>query len=192
MKKLFFFFCLTAFCSVKSYAQTPAIFCGADFSLVKVLGADEPDASFVQAFDRINGLFISEGDKYDIAKYTRLPIGKKELTVVRKAMKIAFEATTTDSYTLLCEDPGYDCRALIDAQVAGYEIPQNEGLGVVIIANLLDKSNDRGTFYFVCFDIASRKVTSCILAEGKPGGFGLRNYWANSLYLAMKKYYKRK
>ncbi|MEG1983111.1 MAG: hypothetical protein RR037_05195 [Alistipes sp.] len=192
MKKLLFFFFLTAFCSINGIAQTSVIFCGADFSLVKVRGAGESAAIFAQTFERINGLFISQGEKFDVAKYTRLPIAKYELSVAQKAMKMAFEATITDNYSLLCNDHGYDCRAQIDAQVAGYEIPQNEGLGLVIVANLLDKSNRCGSFYFVCFDIASRKVTSCILAKGKSEGAGLRNYWANSLYFAMKKYYKSK
>ncbi|WP_295938517.1 hypothetical protein [uncultured Alistipes sp.] len=192
MKKLLFFLFLTAFCSTSSFAQTSAIFCGVDFSLVKVRGAGESDAAFVQAFQGINELFISQGEKYDIAKYMRQTIARKEPGVALKAMKSAFGAAAIDSHILLYEDPGYDCRDQIDAQVASYELPQSEGTAIVVIANMLDKTNDRGSFYFVSFDIASREVISCTLAKGKPGGFGLRNYWANSLRLAMKNYYKGK
>ncbi|MEG2370276.1 MAG: hypothetical protein RSB23_03830 [Alistipes sp.] len=192
MKKLLFFLFLTAICSTNSFAQTSAIFYGVDFSQVKVRGAGEPDAAFVQAFERINDLFISQGEKFNVAKYTRQPIASQELDVAQKAMNKAFDTAQTNSHTLLTNDANYDCRKQIDTQIANYELPQKEGTGIVIIANILDKSRDRGSYYFVSFDIASRKVTRCILAEGKPGGFGLRNYWANSLALAMKKYYKLK
>lgn len=192
MKKLLFSLFLIAICSINGFAQTSVIFYGVDYSFVKVRGADESDAAFVQAFERINSLFISQGEKFDVAKYMRQPIAKQEFDATQKAMNEAFEAASINSHTLLTNDANYDCRKQIDAQVAGYEIPQSEGTGVVIVANMLDKSKDRGSYYFVTFDIASRKVTTCILAEGKPGGFGLRNYWANSLYLALKKYYKHK
>lgn len=192
MKKLLFTLFLTVICSTTGFAQTSAIFYGVDYSFVKVRGADESHAAFVQAFERINDLFISQGEKFNVAKYTRQPITGLHIEVAKRATNTALDAISTGGQTLLTTDANYDCREQIDAQIANYELPQKEGTGVVIIANLLDKSNDRGSYYFVYFDITSRKVNSCIQTEGKPGGFGLRNYWANSLYLAMKKYYKHK
>ncbi len=197
MKKQLLFLCLLVIVTMNAFAQkTPVVFYGVDFSLVKVCGADESDTEFVFAFNKINDLFISESQKYDVARYMRLPITQKELSVAKRATKKAIgtagTASSDDEHRLLYEDPDYDCAPQVESQVAGYELPQTEGRGAVIIANLLDKRNSRGSFYFVTFDIASRKVESCTPAVGKPGGFGLRNYWANALYQAMKSYYKYK
>jgi len=196
MKKIIFLFSLITICSANCFAQKTAVFYGVDFSLVKVCGANESDAEFALAFERINDLFISQSDKYDIGKSARLTLTKKEIAVAKQAMRVALKGGDTsqslETHDLLYEDPAYDCRDQIDAQIAGYQLAQTEGLGLVIIANMLDKAHDRGSFYFVTFDIASRNVETCIRAEGKPGGFGLRNFWAGSLHKAMKNYYKRK
>lgn len=194
MKKRLLLLCFLIIGTMNAFAQkTPVVFYGVDFSLVKVCGADESDTEFVFAFNKINDLFISESQKYDVARFMRLPITQKELSVAKRATKNAIGISDSENeHTLLYEDPDYDCAPQIEAQVAGYELPQAEGRGVVIVANLLDKRDSRGSFYFVVFDIASRKVESCIPAAGKPGGFGLRNYWANALYQAMKSYYKYK
>lgn len=194
MKKRLLLLCFLIIGTMNAFAQkAPVVFYGVDFSLVKVCGADESDTEFLFAFNKINDLFISEGQKYDVAKFMRLPITTKELAVAKRATKNAIPVSEDgNEHRLLYEDPNYDCLPQIETQIAGYELPQTEGRGAVIVANLLDKRDSRGSFYFVVFDIASRKVESCIPAAGKPGGFGLRNYWANALYQAMKAYYKYK
>jgi len=39
----------------------------------------------------------------------------------------------------------------------------------------------------IAFDIATRKILSKREVSGKAGGFGLRNYWAGSVYNIIKK-----
>lgn len=196
MKKRLLLLCFLIIGTMNAFAQKiPVVFYGVDFSLVKVCGTGESDAEFLAAFNEINNLFFSQFEKYNVAKYTRRPVKKLEIAVAKQAMKEAFGIAAyeeTHQLLLLDETEAYDCRDLIEAHIAGYKLPLNEGPGLVFIANKLDKSQAYGSFYFVVFDIASRKVESCIPAAGKPGGFGLRNYWANALYQAMKAYYKYK
>ena len=44
----------------------------------------------------------------------------------------------------------------------------------------------------VFFDIKSRNIVSSFKLTGAASGFGLRNYWAGSVYDAMKKVKKYK
>lgn len=182
MKKLLLSLCLVAICSMNAFAQTPAIFYGVDFSQVKTYGADESQAEFATAFGRINDLFLAEPEKYDVGKFTHLPIARYELNVGKQATQAAFD----QPYELYTVDPTYDCHGQIEGMIADYTLPQTEGLGIVMVANLLDKSIGRGFYYLVMFDIASRQITNCTRIEGKASGFGLRNFWANSLYLGLK------
>lgn len=194
MKKLLSILFFLSAAAAEGFAQqAPATFYGVDFSLVKVCGADETDAEFLLAFTKINDLFITESKKYDVAKYMRQPVGRKELSVAKQATRNALQsADAVDAHTLLYEDPNYDCREQIACQIAGYDLPQTGGKGIVVIANMLDKSHGFGNFYFVQFDIVTRQITSCVRMDGKPGGFGLRNFWANALLQSMKACYRLK
>jgi hypothetical protein len=71
--------------------------------------------------------------------------------------------------------------------VRNYELPQTEGTGIVMIANFLDKPNARATYDIVVFDIATRKILQEKEVIGEAGGFGLRNYWARTVYNIIEK-----
>lgn len=58
--------------------------------------------------------------------------------------------------------------------------------GLVLIATTLDKGNGIGYYTAVLFDPATQEVILQMDMAGKPGGFGLRNYWAGSVYNASR------
>ena len=60
-------------------------------------------------------------------------------------------------------------------------------LGLVLVATTLDKGNGLGYYTAVLFDPATHEIITQMDMVGKPGGFGLRNYWAGSVYNALKK-----
>lgn len=71
--------------------------------------------------------------------------------------------------------------------VEAYEIPADlSGIGLVLIAESYSKPNVKGAYYATFFDIGTKKVISTKRVLGKAKGFGLKNYWANSYYLALK------
>ena len=59
--------------------------------------------------------------------------------------------------------------------------------GLVLVATTLDKGNGLGYYTAVLFDPATHEIITQMDMVGKPGGFGLRNYWAGSVYNALKK-----
>lgn len=118
MKKRLLLLCFLIIGTMNAFAQkTPVVFYGVDFSLVKVCGADESDTEFLFAFNKINDLFISEGQKYDVAKFMRLPITTKELAVAKRATKNAIPVSEDgNEHRLLYEDPNYDCLPQIETR----------------------------------------------------------------------------
>ena len=57
----------------------------------------------------------------------------------------------------------------------------------MLIATTLDKGNGIGYYTAVLSEPATQEVILQMDMAGKPGGFGLRNYWAGSVYNALKK-----
>ncbi len=178
-------------CCFSVLASEPLTFYGVDFSLAKVYGADESRDAFGKAFSDINQLFISQESKYDVACLTGEEVTSKRISVACKSTKHHFMVADSIAVFFL-EDPEYDCRAEIDALLKSYELPTAGRSGMVMIANLLNKAHGEADFYVVIFDTQSREMTSCYHVWGHAGGFGLRNYWANAVRLALKQYPKVK
>ena len=144
----------------KGKTKMAADFYGVDYSCVSVIGANEQPAEFIKAFEAINRLFLSEPKKYDVAGFTGIDILS---TSVEQANE-----------------------ALGGLAAARYDNGSGNK-GLVLIATTLDKGNGIGYYTAVLFDPATQEVILQMDMAGKPGGFGLRNYWAGSVYNALKK-----
>ena len=49
-----------------------------------------------------------------------------------------------------------------------------------------DKNKVLGTIYVVLFDMGTKKILVNKKMEEKPGGFGLKNYWAKAILGAIE------
>ena len=169
------------------FGQTPQeitsiTFYGVDYSLVRVYGASESPTQFRTAFAAINDLFITEPKKYDISKFTGKKLNEISLDAVSEVnhkINLHDLVTTTPDYTLDATQITQAVRRLPIKKGA-------EGTGAVVVAQLLNKADHRGTYELVYFDVATREIIDGITLSGKAGGFGLRNFWAGSLYKALK------
>ncbi len=169
------------------FGQTPQeissiTFYGIDYSLVRVYGASESPTQFRYTFGEINNLFITEPKKYDIGKYTGKKLNEISLDAVNEVnqkLNLHDLVTTTPDYTLDATQITQAVRQLPIKKGA-------EGTGAVIVAQLLNKADNRGTYELVYFDVATREIIDGITMSGKAGGFGLRNFWAGSIYKALK------
>jgi hypothetical protein len=63
-----------------------------------------------------------------------------------------------------------------------YNLEGRDGIGVVFIAESLNKSYKEAYFHFVAINMKTGEVLFHQRLRGEPSGFGLRNYWANSVY----------
>ena len=161
-------------------------FFGVDFSMAKVYGADETAEQFKDAFYGINTLFQREPKKYDTAKAfdavvtTDLETSRNLIEQIKKADLFASD----DSYEFTNEEIAEHIRQFNTGNANGY--------GAVFIAGLLNKGKTQATYNVVVFDIASKDIILNRQFTERARGFGLRNYWAYSVYKTLNKVKKIK
>lgn len=175
MKKLLLsLICLLGISTATAQSDKTYVY-GVDFTQAKVFAATETIEDFVQAFEGINMLLLTESDKYALSEM----LGFHYSTVLDPIMSI----NSNHDYSNL-KIYNKENIAPIDyaSLVKSYKLPQTEGTGVIIVAKLLDKPAAHASYCVVLFDIATRNIITTQNAIGKAGGFGLRNYWARTLY----------
>lgn len=176
MKKLITVISFALFSLTASYAQEDVTFCGVDFSEVRISGAKESPREFARAFDAMNELFLSQTEKYDVGRFTQLPIRETDLSAVLESQwQTCGEKLTAGKIADI---------------VRAYPLTEQSGRGAVMIASELNKTEKIATYYFVTFDMTTREIETCVEISGRPGGFGLRNFWANSIHEALRSYKK--
>lgn len=188
MKKILFFLFLAS--SMFAFGQNSAAlkdiqtiqFYGVDYSMARVFGAAESPTQFKNIFPEINDLFITQAKKFDIGKFTGKQVEAISLEAVNKVNgKINTHdiETTSPNYTL-------DAAQITEA-VQRLPIANGTGTGVVLVAKLLSKADNNGSYQLVYFNIATKEIIDSFPLNGKARGFGLRNFWAGSVYNALKK-----
>lgn len=191
MKKILFSLALAAICfSAAAQKKSSPLaglgsmtFYGIDFSRGRVYGAADEPEKLRKAFGDINMLFIMEPEKYDVAKFVGKPMNDIRIDAVTNmndTIPLDSIKTVVKGHTL---SDTVIAQSVKDLSIVSYE----HGMGLVMIMETLDKPAELGTFVFVLFDIDTRNVISHWKLSGEPGGFGLRNYWAHSVYEALEK-----
>lgn len=159
-------------CTVACFGQTDnsksVIFYGVDFSCVNVVGASESESDFTVAFVGINNLLLSEPDKYDVGKMLKLNVNAVDN---EQAVKVASSMLNFKN-----KKP-----SVMDLQSVVDSYPASDGNSLLIVAKELNKGRDVGCYVAVLYDNNHTILSTCDLT-GKTGGFGLRNYWARTLY----------
>lgn len=176
--------------SVSAFSQNKEIlknindvrFYGVDYSKVKVAYAGESASQFKDAFEEINNLFISEPKKYNPSKLFKKNALSVEIEpVIKNIRKIDLEELKTVTQT--SNDLS---QADLENVLKSLDIKPTEEPGLIIIAEFLDKTKNRGWYNIVFFDTKTKKIIDTWKGSGKAAGFGLRNFWAASVYKVMK------
>lgn len=164
----------------QNYKNNDIVFYGVDYSQVKVFGATEHYGHFREAFYAINALFVTEPNKYDVGKILGVNIVAQDFEPVEERSKTIEDLLITNrNYELTDEQ--------IQEAINSLPLLEEEGTGLVIVAQFLNKADKWGTYTIVYFDIATREILEAVDSRGKAGGYGLRNYWARSVLDALKK-----
>ena len=186
MKKLLFlaFIAVSTLCFSQTYdlkTVESVKFFGVDYSLVKVYGANETAEQFHYIFERINDLIVDEVEKYNpspLLKKKVYAISVNEVNEKIQKMDISNIITSEKNVSLTRED--------LQKAVQSLAIEPEEGVGVVFVGELLSKTNDMGYYHIVFFDMENKQIIETYKGQGKSGGFGLRNYWASTIYKMIK------
>lgn len=162
------------------------VWLGADFSHVKILDSlgCTPERFATEIIPAINNIVIMEPSKYDFGKFLQ---------------KITFfsdtEAVTKSNKSINPEEMVKNTQEKLDVNkinniVGSYNLKEKEGIGVVLIYEALSKKNLYSSMYFTYVKMPEGKVILTKYVSARPGGFGLRNFWAATIYDFLKDYNK--
>lgn len=188
MKKLVLFLFLTS--SLLAFGQNSDVlkeistihFYGVDYSMARVYGASESPTQFRNAFAEINELFITQPKKFNVSKFTGRQVDIVSLEAVNQVngkINLHDLETTNSNYTLDAVQ--------ITQVIQRLPIAKEAGTGVVLVAKLLSKAANNGAYQLVYFNTETKEIIDSFPINGKAAGFGLRNFWAGSVYKALKK-----
>ncbi|MDH5367705.1 MAG: hypothetical protein OEW67_11995 [Cyclobacteriaceae bacterium] len=209
MKKSFFL-SLFFLASISLYSQdakslfdrdTEITWLGIDYSHVKIIGefahyftANSKDAIEIRDmyFPAWNYLIQGERNKYDFR-----PMLRKHNVYYDINMMMDVNAQTNIDSIRAHSTPRYSTDE-IEHFVSSYNfsnIRNKEGIGILFIAEALDKYSVEAYFHFVAVNMNTREILLQDRLRGEPQGFGIRNYWAGAFYDVMKqiegRYYGR-
>ncbi len=159
---------------------------GLDFSKAKMVGsAGFSDPAQIQSyyFNTWNSVLLTEKDKYNISKYYKKPTVKVNLDIAksRNEKVIASSLVTDNTYTITEKD--------VEAVVKNYKLKEG-GEGLLMVVESFSKMEELAYVYVVKFDTKTGKIIEMKKQTGKPGGFGIRNYWLAAILNIMKKGFK--
>jgi hypothetical protein len=170
------------------YKADSMVFFGLDYSGAVFLGSNgfNSAAELEMLPESWNSLFVSEQKKYDVQTAFNVRT-RYNLNVVKERNKrVNYADRITDKEILI----PHLTRKDVEAVISGY--PDMDGdIGLVFIVDAYDKTETKGYYHVVFFDIQTKEVLLRYMVSGNASGAGLRNYWANTFYEAIKKAGKR-
>lgn len=151
-----------------------------DFAQIYGAGSQNTDEVKDKYFPAWNNLFFTERDKYNLNDMLRNNNIAYEIDMV---MKLNDKANSNE---LRSYKPKTYSKDDIKSFVRKYPLSSKRGIGVVLVTESLNKEEKLAFYHFVVLDMRTKKVLFQERLVGKPGGFGLRNYWAGSINNVIK------
>jgi hypothetical protein len=193
MKKIVALFCGLTFLTNALNAQsvedlfqnspTKITWLGIDYSHVKLIGSFSnfnentkitPDIIKNDYFVRWNELILKESNKYTIDKMFR----KKDINYNIEGVT-AINAQTDLTSIVQTTSPNYT-EIQLQQFVKNYYFNQSEGIGLMFVAESMNKIREEAIYHVLAINLTNNEILLCDKFTTKPGGIGLRNYWASS------------
>jgi hypothetical protein len=172
--------------AICSHAQNPKqifeaeklVWFGLDFTKTKFIEVKDVPATELKSkyFDEWNNAVMYEHDKFYLESFFRKLNVYYDITIATRRNETVNPANivTTESTQIT--------RSTIDEIISDYTGSQRkEGVGIVFIVEYFNKKTENAIAYATFFDIATQKVLLSKAVSGKPGGRGLKNFWANAI-----------
>ena len=164
--------------------ETNVTWLGVDFTDVKVMGHTDTEVEDLveRHFAGINDVILNEPKKYDLPKAFHKASVSSDLSFVKAKNKTINDtkiASTNDA------DMTRFTKASIEKMVKGYDFGSKKGIGVIFFMEGMSKAKEKAAMWVTIIDMSSKKVLYTERMEEKVGGFGLKNYYAKSVYEAL-------
>ena len=127
-----------------------------------------------------NEYFLTEKEKFDPSKFflvTKAEIDLKQSIDVAKTYAVDSCVIENEAYAIAPEK--------IKSIVKSYQNANASGVGILIIAESLNKQKGIAKYYVTYLDIATGELLYCVKISESPVGYGFAPYWINSLYNAL-------
>ena len=161
---------------------------GIDYSHAKIVGSlgvfgGNTPVSATDLRDRYypawNYLILDEPEKFDIAKMIWRKNVINDISIIKQlnasARMDSVEVPITPYYMI------QDIQKFISA----YPIENKAGIGLVFIAESMNKTRDEAFYHVVFFNMTNKEILLQERMRGTPHGLGIRNHWAGSYYQIM-------
>ncbi len=166
---------------------TPITWLGLDFTGAKLIGDPEKfndDAAVKQLMESINTLMVTEAAKFSISKAF-------DKTSVENALQIADKQNKKLKPESLRTDSPFDKAPVmtlkdVEAIVKKYDFEGKDGIGLLFNVESFNKTTQMGSYMITFVNMKTKTVLLTERMEAKAVGFGLRNYWAGSVYNVLK------
>lgn len=166
-------------------SKTDITWLGIDFTQVKVVGemGTVSPSELISLFEKINGVIINEGEKYNFKE----ALNKGDIPYdLGPVSKLNGDIDTENVLTSSSAEKGRINEELIAKLVKNYSLKKTEGVGLVFFMETLDKPSETGTMWVTFFRLSDHKVLLTEKMSGKAAGFGFRNHWARPVYEVIK------
>jgi hypothetical protein len=157
---------------------------GVDYSHVKLQVEIEPEEVKTQFFNVWNDLFLKEADKYNIKEMLKLNQIQNDTRVIKS---INSEAATSEMKASIA--PAYTIND-ITSFVSSYPSFDLNGIGILFIAEFLNRQKNEGFYHVVAINLTNNEVLLAERFRGEVGGAGFRNNWANSVFNVIEQFKK--
>lgn len=170
-------------------SNTQITWLGIDFSQVKLIGqfAQFGDLGSKSAaniklefFPEWNSIIIREPSKYDVKgmiRKERIEYNTKWVNEHNKQTPIEnLEAVNLPEYS----------KEYIANHIKEQRYGFSEGLGMLFFVEYLNKTTELAKIHFLVIDMQSREILLQDTFESKPGGIGIKNYWAKAIQSTIK------
>ena len=166
-------------------SETKITWLGIDFSHVKLIGefsqfaeAGTTGAAVIRDkyFSGWNNLILNEYEKYNIEGMVR----KENINLKISGINKINDNTSIED--LEADDQPNYSKEDIALFIKKYDFGVKEGIGLLMIADYLNKIREEAKYHFVAINLTNNEVLLYESFVTKPGGFGLRSYWAKTFY----------
>lgn len=176
---LFFAFTGTIFSQSTASIFNPdeqLTWCGVDFSHAKYIGLEYKDLAKLDKnfFSSVNNKIIGEKDKFDFKRIFSKKAFAYDISMVDDLNKVI---NIDDHVVKKSADEKQFSAEDINTFFSNYQFKDISGLGLIIIVESLNRRDNFASMYLVFFDVNTKTILLQERMVGKPGGFGLVNYW---------------
>jgi hypothetical protein len=171
--------------------QMPIIWLGLDFSQVRFIG-DYAEFGTVDDAKKLivalNDLMLSEPEKYDVGKMLGKQKSEQRLDVTM------VHNNGLDVATLMADSLGSHSHLKaqdIQRIISEYDFKGCTGIGLMFNIESFNKPLAEGLVWVTFINLNTKEILFTERLGEDPSGFGIRNYWAGSIYHVISRVKKR-